>query len=75
MQNHAHIARLISVMEALEERVLFDGVPDATFVLPQSDMAEPIPADVQNIHQADIELPKELILVDPGVQDLSLIHI
>ena len=61
--------KFTSLFESLEERVLFDGVPDATFILPEADMAEPIPADVQNIHQADSSLPKELILVDPGVQD------
>ena len=69
MPTNNHNFKFTSLFESLEERVLFDGVPDATFVLPQSDMAEPIPADVQSIHQADSELPKELILVDAGVQD------
>ena len=29
-----------SFFESLEDRVLFDGVPDATFILPQADAAE-----------------------------------
>ena len=52
------------LFESLEERVLFEGVPDATFVLPQADAAEPAPAQVQSIHQTDIDGPKELILID-----------
>ena len=58
-----------SLFESLEERVLFDGVPDATFILPQADAQQPIPAQLQNIHQADIDVPRELILIDPGVED------
>ena len=58
-----------SLFESLEDRVLFDGVPDATFVLPQADAQEPMPAQVQSIHQADIQGPRELIIVDPGVED------
>ena len=58
-----------SFFESLEERVLFDGVPDATFILPQSDAAEPTPAQIQNVQQADIDGLKELILIDAGVQD------
>ena len=58
-----------SIFESLEERVLFDGVPDATFILPQGDAQEAIPAQVQNIHQADINAPKALIVVDPGVEN------
>ena len=38
-----------SIFESLEERVLFDGVPDATFVLPQGDADQTIPAQVQNL--------------------------
>ena len=62
--NHYH-----HLFESLEERVLFDGVPDATFVLPQADAVEPAPAQVQSIHQADVAGPVELILIDAGVED------
>jgi len=59
-----------SFFEALEERVLFDGVPDATFVLPQTDSAEPVPAQFQELQQASSQLPpRELILVDAGVEN------
>jgi uncharacterized repeat protein (TIGR01451 family) len=58
-----------SVFESLEDRVLFDGVPDATFVLPQGDVDQPVPAQVQDAQPADISGPRELILVDAGVAD------
>ena len=58
-----------SLFESLEERVLFDGVPDATFILPQAEAAEPVPAQVQSVHQADVDGPKELILIDAGVEN------
>ena len=58
-----------SVFESLEERVLFDGVPDATFILPQGDVDQAVPAQVQNLQQADVNSPRELIIVDPGVED------
>ncbi len=57
-----------SVFEALEERVLFDGVPDAAFILP-ADASATVPAQVQNLQQADADLPRELIIVDPGVEN------
>lgn len=57
-----------SVFEALEERVLFDGVADAAFILP-ADAAAAVPAQVQNLHQADVDAPRELIVVDPGVEN------
>ena len=58
-----------SIFESLEDRVLFDGVPDATFVLPQGDAAESVPAQVQNAQQADLSGPRELVLIDAGVAD------
>ena len=58
-----------NLFESLEDRVLFDGVPDATFILPQAEGQEPIPAQVQNVQQADISGPRELILIDAGVEN------
>ena len=58
-----------SLFESLEDRVLFDGVPDATFILPQADAQEPVPAQVQEVQQADISGPRELILIDAGVEN------
>ena len=60
---------LFSMMEALEDRVLFDGVPDATFVLPLVDAGNTaIPAETQQMEQADLSGPHELVLVDAGVE-------
>jgi len=56
-----------SFFESLEDRVLFDGVPDATFVLPQTDAQEPMPAQTQDMVQASLEGPRELVLIDAGV--------
>ena len=53
---------LFSMMEALEDRVLFDGVPDAAFVFPVVDAGNPaVPADIQRIDQADFSGPRELV--------------
>ena len=57
-----------SIFEALEERVLFDGVPDAAIVLP-ADAATEVPAQVESLQQADLDAPRELIVVDPGVEN------
>lgn len=60
---------LFSMMEALEDRVLFDGVPDATFVFPLIDAgSQTVPADIQRMDQADLSGPRELVLVDAGVE-------
>ena len=37
--------------------------------MPQIDAAEPIPAQVQSAHQADVSGPRELIIIDPGVSN------
>ena len=56
-----------SIFESLEDRVLFDGVPDATFILPQTDAQDPVPAQTQDLVQASLEGPRELVLIDAGV--------
>ena len=58
-----------SFFESLEDRVLFDGVPDATFILPQADAQDAMPAQSQDISQPSLDGPRELILIDAGVQD------
>ena len=68
MQDKSLFSRLFSTMESLEERVLFDGVPDATFLLPSSDAQSDIPVQTQMEH-AEFSAPRELILIDAGVQD------
>ena len=57
-----------SIFESLEERVLFDGVPDATFILPQA-TSEPMPEQVQSLEQADLDVPRELILIDASAEN------
>ncbi len=58
-----------SIFESLEDRVLFDGVPDATFIMPQNDVEQPVPAQVQDLQSTAASAPRELIIVDPGVED------
>ena len=58
-----------SFFESLEERVLFDGVPDATFFVPQADAQTPVPAQMQDATQAEANAPIELILIDAGVEN------
>ena len=57
-----------SIIESLEERVLFDGVPDATFLLPSNSANAEVPVQTQ-LEQADFSAPRELVLIDAGVQD------
>ena len=64
-QNHPQFS---SLFESLEDRVLFDGVPDATFILPQADAEQPVPAQAQDVQQADSG-PRELVLIDAGVEN------
>jgi len=68
-ESHKNTHPICSLFEQLEERVLFDGVPDATFVIPATDAGEPIPAQVQNAESAYAENPRELILIDAGVEN------
>ena len=58
-----------SLFESLEERTLFDGVPDATFVLPEGQPEPTIPAQVTNLGQVQNSAPRELVLIDAGVQE------
>ena len=65
---HSHFS-VNSIFESLEDRVLFDGVPDATFIMPQGEADQAIPAQVQDLQSAAASAPRELIIVDPGVED------
>ena len=69
LNNSKHTNFIHSIFESLEERVLFDGVPDATFILPQADATAPVPEQTQSLEQADFDAPRELILIDAGVED------
>ena len=68
MLNQTNFSQFKSMMESLEERVMFDGVPDATFILPGSETASQVPAQAQ-LEQVDFNAPRELILIDAGVED------
>ena len=69
LNNAKNTSFIHSIFESLEERVLFDGVPDATFVLPTADAATPVPEQVQSLEQIDSQAPRELILIDAGVEN------
>jgi len=58
-----------SLFEQLEERVLFDGVPDAAFIIPPADAGDTIPAQVQHFQNTEAESPRELILFDAAVEN------
>ena len=68
MPNQSNFSKYKSMMESLEERVMFDGVPDATFILPGADTAAQVPAQTQ-MEQVEVTAPRELILIDAGVED------
>ena len=58
MSNNSNRARqFFSAMESLEERVLFDGMPDGdlSFLLPGSE--QPVPAQVQLLSLIHISEP------------------
>lgn len=58
-----------SFMERLEDRVLFDAVPDGSFIVPSENADTPqiVFEQTETLQQAD-HLPRELILIDAGVQ-------
>jgi hypothetical protein len=66
--------RLAPIMEQLEDRILFDAAPDAVLLVHESladqDPASP-PAQVQTMDQAQIEGPRELIIIDAGIDGAS----
>ena len=64
---------LHSFFERLEERVLFDGVPDGAMMLPESVQAQPIPAQTANFETPQLESPVELIVVDAGIENGQLL--
>ena len=72
MFSENHSQRSLSHFERLEDRVLFDGVPDAPSFMPQVDAPSLLPAQVQQLatsSMADASFPRELIILDPAVED------
>ena len=82
-------SKLARIMEQLEDRVLFDAVPDGGFLFQPDAAAEnPLsPAQEMSVDTSDQanqeQQPRELILIDANVENadiliaeiLSLIHI
>ncbi|WP_075082765.1 Calx-beta domain-containing protein [Mariniblastus fucicola] len=66
---HLPSSFLPSIFERLEDRVLFDGVPDATFILPVVEDGQVQTAQFESIVLSDNAAPRELIFVDEGVED------
>ena len=70
MLNHNFSANFQSHMEALEDRVLFDGVPDAAIIMPADQApADMPPAETQLLSQPEVNLARELVIVDGGVEN------
>jgi len=70
MANHSP-SFLHSFFEKLEDRVLFDGVPDAAMVLPEATNVVPAPAQIQNVSfdQSQLGQQVELIVIDSGIEN------
>lgn len=62
-----------SIFEQLEERVLFDGVPDATMIPPEAESPAPPPAHVQSADAAEAQVSRELVIVDPQFGDADAV--
>ena len=57
-----------STFEQLEERVLFDGVPDACVVQPEADASEMPPAQMQTADSTQL-VDQQLVIVDPRAEN------
>ena len=60
-----------SFFENLEERVLFDGVPDGALITPELAQPQAIPAQSINLEQTQpsAQSQVELIVIDAGIED------
>ena len=58
-----------SLFESLEERVLFDGAPDAAFLSETQDIPQDVPAQVQQAEAGQAQSNIQLIVIDSGVED------
>ena len=74
MVNKKYALRPKRIMEQLEDRILFDAVPDATFLVPEAAeqplfVQEQMATETQQVEQSS----RELILVDAGVENSDLL--
>ena len=58
-----------SIFESLEDRILFDCVPDMAFAVPQPGAPNQHVVQAQQVQQPEINRPRELILVNPSVEN------
>ncbi len=63
----------LSFFERLEDRVLFDGVPDATFISMPAEHAAPTAPQASPLNQSQAPSPTELIVIDSNVQDSDVL--
>jgi len=58
-----------SYFESLEERVLFNGMTDAEFIVSEAVDDAPNVAQVQSVDQADSVSATQLVIIDPNVEN------
>lgn len=58
-----------SIFQSLEDHILFDRVPNATFAVPQPGAPNQHVVQAQQVQQPEINRPRELILVNPSVEN------
>ena len=73
MDNWKNHTYLHSFFEQLEERVLFDGVPDGALILPESVQPQPIPVHTANAEVTQLESSIELIVIDSDIENSQLL--
>ena len=58
-----------SIFQSLEDHILFDRVPNVTFAVPRANAQNQHPAQMEQVQQSKINDPRELVLVDPSVEN------
>ena len=71
MFNQANHSFRFSFFENLEERVLFDGVPDGALIIPETVQPQDIPAQSLSLEQTQspAQSQVELIVIDSGIEN------
>jgi len=71
MFNQANHNFRYSFFENLEERVLFDGVPDGALIIPETVQPQAIPAQTISLEQGQTSSQSqvELIIIDDGIEN------
>ena len=58
-----------SIFQSLEDHILFDRVPNVTFAVPRANAQNQHPAQMEQVQQSKFNSYRELILVDPIVEN------